>query len=429
MTSLDWTYTFYDEGNKVIHAFEHNYDTNTDREWLNEYSINVPNETINMIRDVNKLDDSDNTLQLLTYDYNKEYNTNFTIDEYLKICEMTGKTFQQGEKQQQLSYHQQILKEREDNLCKSVKVRKFTDKPRIEIIDLIEIQPLVFSSTIKHIGDYTFANCNYLTSITLPDSVNHIGNHAFENCRSLKSITLPKSIYYIGDNAFANCISLSSVITPKILNHIGDYAFINCSSLKSIILPESLKHINDSTFKHCTSLSSVTLPKSLNYIGDSAFENCNSLKSLNLSNNIDYIGNNAFKNCNSLSFINIPVSMSKIQIATFKGCSSLNSIHIPENIKIIDSYAFSYCSKLKNVILPFNIKHVDETAFRCSDNANLIKLPVYEYLKTYLTEDYKILKSENYKYNFKIIDELSINELTAERLRVNLIINNFIKNV
>ena len=50
---------------------------------------------------------------------------------------------------------------------------------------------VVISSTVTYedvtyrvtsIEDYAFSYCNYLTSVTIPNSVTSIGNYAFSNC-------------------------------------------------------------------------------------------------------------------------------------------------------------------------------------------------------------------------------------------------------
>ena len=81
------------------------------------------------------------------------------------------------------------------------------------------------------IGNYAFAYCENLTSITIPDSVTSIGRYAFRACDSLTSVVIPDSVTSIGDYAFYDCKSLTSVVIPDSVTSIGDSAFTNCGSL------------------------------------------------------------------------------------------------------------------------------------------------------------------------------------------------------
>ncbi|GHT03348.1 hypothetical protein AGMMS49525_08250 [Bacteroidia bacterium] len=66
-------------------------------------------------------------------------------------------------------------------------------------------------SSVDSIGDYAFAWCIGLTSVTIPSSVTSIGNQTFELCRGLTSVTIPNSVTSIGWGAFADCSGLTSV--------------------------------------------------------------------------------------------------------------------------------------------------------------------------------------------------------------------------
>jgi hypothetical protein len=58
--------------------------------------------------------------------------------------------------------------------------------------------------------------CTSLKSVAdLPASVTEIGEYAFAYCTSLASITLPASVRQIGKNAFSGCTSLASITIPE----------------------------------------------------------------------------------------------------------------------------------------------------------------------------------------------------------------------
>ena len=46
---------------------------------------------------------------------------------------------------------------------------------------------------VTSIGDWTFADCDSLTDIDIPNSVTSIGDGAFYECRELTSIDIPNS--------------------------------------------------------------------------------------------------------------------------------------------------------------------------------------------------------------------------------------------
>ena len=52
---------------------------------------------------------------------------------------------------------------------------------------------------VTSIGDYAFAYCDSLTSVTIPDSVTSIGNRAFYDCSGLTSVTIPDGVTSIGE--------------------------------------------------------------------------------------------------------------------------------------------------------------------------------------------------------------------------------------
>jgi surface protein len=128
------------------------------------------------------------------------------------------------------------------------------------------------------VGNYAFAGCVALTSVTFPstmkdyDGAPAIGEGAFYGCTSLTAIDLSKtSAVTVGDNAFAGCTALTKITFPTSLKTIGEYAFGACSALTAITIPEGVTTVGAQAFYDCTSVASLTLPASLTNIGDWAF--------------------------------------------------------------------------------------------------------------------------------------------------------------
>ena len=68
------------------------------------------------------------------------------------------------------------------------------------------IQKIEIYEPIEEIGEYAFAHCSVLQSVSLPKSMRRIGEKAFYNCELLFSINLPDSIDTISADAFSYCI-------------------------------------------------------------------------------------------------------------------------------------------------------------------------------------------------------------------------------
>ena len=199
------------------------------------------------------------------------------------------------------------------------------------------------------IGEYAFAYCSGLTSLTLPAGITEIGESTFSNCSGLTSLTLPAGITSIGISAFAYCSGLTSLNLPAGIISIDKYAFLDCSGLTSLTLPAGITSIGSRAFYGCSGLMSLTLPAGITSIGDDTFYGCSGLTSLTLPAGITSIGEYAFSRCSGLTSLTLPAGITSIDKYAFSGCSRLTSLTLPAGITSIGEFAFSYCSGLTSI--------------------------------------------------------------------------------
>ena len=218
----------------------------------------------------------------------------------------------------------------------------------------LKIKSIKGMNNVKIMGDYAFATCISLASITIPNSVTEIGHSAFYNCESLTSITIPKSVTKIDSETFGDCFSLRSITIPNTVTEIGVKAFSHCRSLKSFTIPHSVTEIKNGTFDRCYALQSVTIPNSVTIIGPYAFDDCHSLTAVTFPNSIQKIGEFAFNGCESLASVVIPDGVREIARGAFFYCESLTTVIIPNSVKFIGEEAFYGCDSLRDVTIPYS---------------------------------------------------------------------------
>ncbi len=119
-----------------------------------------------------------------------------------------------------------------------------------------DIQEVVIEEGVTSIGSGSFINCEYLTSVTIPNSVTSIGKRTFSDS-GLTSITIPNSVTSIGDNAFEGCRGLSTITIPNSVTSIGEYAFSWCENLSTITIPNSVTSIGRNAFTKCDNITDV----------------------------------------------------------------------------------------------------------------------------------------------------------------------------
>ena len=154
-------------------------------------------------------------------------------------------------------------------------------------------------------------------AITIPDAiekgeesylVTSIGDYAFANCTALESVTFSGDVGSIGTDAFGYCTELENVTFSGDVGSIWVDAFWDCTALKTVTFSGDVDSIGTDAFGFCTELESVTFSGDVGSIGLGAFENCTALESVTFSGDVGSIEDYAFEGCTELTTIYVPAS-------------------------------------------------------------------------------------------------------------------------
>ena len=263
------------------------------------------------------------------------------------------------------------------------------------------LKSITIPKNIKTIGKYAFNGCTGLINATIPTTVSSVGDYAFNNCTGLKNVTISEGVESIGKGCFYNCTSLAEAVVPDTAKYVGSYAFCNCTSMVNATIGTTTESIGECTFYNCEKLETVVIGYSVKSIGDYAFYNCalgrvsvpsattvignfafaknSNLTKATLRKNLLTIGDGAFKDCGLLSTISIPTTVTSIGDEAFENCTSIASVTIPTGVTEIKKRTFYNCSSLANVTIKGEVTSIGESAF-LNNAFTAIQLP--ESLKT-----------------------------------------------
>lgn len=125
-----------------------------------------------------------------------------------------------------------------DTIC----MVKYGEKPYTKE-DITIPETVVYNNkkiTVIGIDNSSFADCDNLKKVTIPNTVIIIGKRAFQNCSSLTNVTFPNSVIGIGRCAFKNCTGLTCVTIGNSVKNIGDEVFQSCTSLATLYSPNPI---------------------------------------------------------------------------------------------------------------------------------------------------------------------------------------------
>lgn len=248
------------------------------------------------------------------------------------------------------------------------------------------------------IGDLAFEDCNFLTSVVLPDSILAIGDRAFSYCYKLTSINLPNGITTLGGQAFFGC-NLTTITLPDTLTHLGHNPFNGCDRLTEIIVSptHSVFSVIDGALFDMTeqklicypggyAVECYTIPSFTKVIGMGAFCNNRTLTSVILPHGVTIVEHSAFANVENLISISLPDSITAIHNYTFQRCDSLTTITIPNSVTSIGERAFQYCDSLTSITIPDSVTLIETWAFDNCPNLTL-RVPANSYAHQYAIEN------------------------------------------
>lgn len=299
------------------------------------------------------------------------------------------------------------------------------------------IQKIEIYEPIEEIGEYAFANCSVLQSVSLPKSIRRIGEKAFYNCELLFSINLPDSIDTISADAFFCCKALHINHLPKHLSHIGDSAFNWCiidgvtipscikeigkspfskkannitsessrfviinsllidsvtneliqlvdSSVKNVSIPEYITKVKDYAFAH-SSIETIAIPSTVKELGCGIFWGCEFLSSVQLDCLIERLPNSFFA-FSSLTSFDVPKCIKVIGGCAFYSCRNLQTINLNKGLKTIENRAFEGCTNLVSLNIPESIVKIGDGSRYCFKDCKNLKEIIYDAREAEITD-------------------------------------------
>lgn len=264
-----------------------------------------------------------------------------------------------------------------------------------------------------------------LEELILPE-VNRIGDYAFAECYRLKSITMPK-VNSLGYGAFSR-LGASQITLPESLTSMADYTFYR-SNLTSIEIPSSITEISNNCFEYCSALKSITIPSSVTKIGYNSFRE-SGLTSVNLPG-VKSISDRAFYNCKQLAEVTFAEGLQSFDSEPFYGCNALTEIDLPSTLRSMYSNAFRECHNIKRVIcravVPPTHNNNGDILYGCDKTDVKLYVPAMS-IDKYREESgwkefYTILPLEDKTSNIHIYDYATIDDASQFTTDCNMTLN------
>ena len=87
---------------------------------------------------------------------------------------------------------------------------------------------------MTRVGEMSFAECDTLFEVTIPEGVTEVASMAFFKCGELRIIDLPESLTIIGSDGFSYCEKAPDLFVPAGVKEIGHHAFFGCDGADKV---------------------------------------------------------------------------------------------------------------------------------------------------------------------------------------------------
>lgn len=178
------------------------------------------------------------------------------------------------------------------------------------------------------VGYGLFADCNSLTSVTLPSDAVKIEKDAFMNCTSIKTITIPASAASISPSSGCTSLAAINVSAANTTYSSTDGVLFDAGATEILWFPIGKQ-------------GDYTLPATVKSIGDYAFQGCR-ITRFTLPDNLTEIGQAVFFD-SSVEEVVMPSQLRLIPTATFQKCSRLKTVSLGAATELISDYVFDGC--------------------------------------------------------------------------------------
>ncbi len=125
--------------------------------------------------------------------------------------------------------------------------------------DCKNLTSVTVSEGVKTIENEAFRGCTSLAYIDFPANISSVGAGAFTSCIEMTRVRFMPSSRKVtlGGGLFAQCQKLTSVTLPQTADSISDNMFQSCTSLPVLYIPESVTSIGRDLFTSCIFLKSI----------------------------------------------------------------------------------------------------------------------------------------------------------------------------